>query len=395
MNLYDEALKAHKEWKGKIKQENKAPIDSREELSVAYTPGVAAPCLAIKEDREKVYDYTWKGNLVAVITDGSAVLGLGDIGAEASLPVMEGKCALFNRFAGLNAVPILLDTKDEEEIIKTITHIAPSFGGINLEDISAPRCVRIERELQKRLSIPVFHDDQHGTSIVLGAALINSLKLVKKDFKDIKVTMIGTGAAGSSIIKMLYAFGVRDIYAFNSRGVIRGTYEDELLNELSDLTNPRGLDVSLEESMMGSDVFIGVSAPGLITKEMVKSMNDNAMVFSMANPEPEISYLDAKEAGARVVGTGRSDAPNQVNNLLAFPGLLKGAMEARVQITDEIKMEASRAIAKLIGEDELRDDYVIVDPAAGPVRVVGVTVRGRFDRQVMAYANIHRQGKPN
>ena len=361
MNLYDEALKAHKEWKGKIKQENKAPIDSREELSVAYTPGVAAPCLAIKEDREKVYDYTWKGNLVAVITDGSAVLGLGDIGAEASLPVMEGKCALFNRFAGLNAVPILLDTKDEEEIIKTITHIAPSFGGINLEDISAPRCVRIERELQKRLSIPVFHDDQHGTSIVLGAALINSLKLVKKDFKDIKVTMIGTGAAGSSIIKMLYAFGVRDIYAFNSRGVIRGTYEDELLNELSDLTNPRGLDVSLEESMMGSDVFIGVSAPGLITKEMVKSMNDNAMVFSMANPEPEISYLDAKEAGARVVGTGRSDAPNQVNNLLAFPGLLKGAMEARVQITDEIKMEASRAIAKLIGEDELRDDYVIVD----------------------------------
>lgn len=361
MSIYSRSLAAHKAWVGKIKQENKAPITNREELSLAYTPGVAEPCREIAKDPEKAYDYTWKGGVVAVITDGSAVLGLGDIGPLAALPVMEGKCALFNRFAGLSAVPIVLDTKDPQEIIETIQRIAPSFGGINLEDISAPRCVTIERALKKRLSIPVFHDDQHGTAIVLVAALINALKLVKKEWKDLRVSITGTGAAGSSIIGMLARLGVKEIYAFNSKGVIRGDYEDELLQEISELTNPEDLELSLEEAMTGSDLYIGVSAPGLIDASMIRSMNRDAMVFPMANPEPEISYEEAKASGARIIGTGRSDYPNQVNNVLAFPGLLKGAMEAKTQITEEMKLEASKAIAKLIPEDELRDDYVIVD----------------------------------
>lgn len=364
--IYDESLKKHKEWKGKLEIKLKEKITSEYDLSIAYTPGVAEPCRAISKDKKEVYNYTWKGNTIAVITDGSAVLGLGDIGAEASLPVMEGKCILLKEFANVNAVPICLGTKDTVEIINICKAIAPTFGGINLEDISAPRCVEIERALIEELNIPVFHDDQHGTAIVVTAALINSLKLVNKKPEDLKVIVSGTGAAGSSIIRMISKLGIKEIYGFNINGtIIKEDIEnyDFLTKELSEIVNPYMKRTTLSEEIIGCDVFIGVSAPNILTKEMVANMNKNAIVFAMANPDPEIKYEDAIAGGALIVGTGRSDFPNQINNVLAFPGLFKGALECRAtKITEEMKMAAAVGIASLIKDDELRPEYVVPSP---------------------------------
>lgn len=360
-DIYQKSLIAHKTWRGKLRIELNAPITNKEELSLAYTPGVAEPCREIYRNPESVYDYTWKGNTVAVITDGTAVLGLGDIGPYASLPVMEGKCALFKSFADIDAVPIALDTKDPDEIIRICKALAPSFGGINLEDISAPRCVLIERELKRCLSIPVFHDDQHGTAIVVAAGLINALKLVKKEFKDLNVVVSGAGAAGSSIMFMLRDLGVKNILGFRKEGIIlKEEHTDFLVQELSEFTNPNQLNVSLQEAMVNADVFIGVSAPKLVSKAMIQSMNTHSIVFALANPEPEISYEDAKEAGAYIIATGRSDYPNQVNNVLAFPGLFRGALDAKAtQISEEMKKAAAYGISSLIQTDELSPDYII------------------------------------
>ncbi|HET6785330.1 MAG TPA: malic enzyme-like NAD(P)-binding protein [Erysipelotrichaceae bacterium] len=360
-DIYQKSLIAHKAWKGKLRIELNAPITNKEELSLAYTPGVAEPCREIHRNPESVYDYTWKGNTVAVITDGTAVLGLGDIGPHASLPVMEGKCALFKSFADIDAVPIALDTKDPDEIIRICKALAPSFGGINLEDISAPRCVQIERELKRSLSIPVFHDDQHGTAIVVAAGLINALKLVKKEFKDLKVVVSGAGAAGSSIMYMLRDLGVINILGFRKEGIIlKEEHTDFLVQELSEFTNPSQLNVSLQEAMVNADVFIGVSAPKLVSKSMIQSMNKHSIVFALANPEPEISYEDAKEAGAYIIATGRSDYPNQVNNVLAFPGLFRGALDAKAtQISEEMKKAAAYGLSSLIQTEELNPDYII------------------------------------
>ena len=364
--IYEKSLQKHSEWKGKLEIKLKEPLNNKDDLSIAYTPGVAEPCKAISKDKNEVYNYTWKGNTIAVVTDGTAVLGLGDIGPEASLPVMEGKCILLKEFGDVNAVPICLDTKDTEEIIAICKAIAPTFGGINLEDISAPRCVEIERRLIEELDIPVFHDDQHGTAIVVTAALINSMKLVNKKPEELKVIVSGTGAAGSSIIRMLLKLGIKEIYGFNINGTIikedTNKY-DFLTKELSEIVNPYSKRTTLAEEIVGSDVFIGVSAPKILTKEMVLSMNKNAIVFAMANPEPEITYEDAIDAGAYVVGTGRSDFPNQINNVLAFPGLFKGALECRAKkITEEMKMAAAIGIASLVTDKELRPDYVIPSP---------------------------------
>ena len=364
--IYEKSLQKHSEWKGKLEIKLKEPLNNKEDLSIAYTPGVAEPCRAISKDKNEVYNYTWKGNTIAVVTDGTAVLGLGDIGPEASLPVMEGKCILLKEFGDVNAVPICLDTKDTEEIIAICKAIAPTFGGINLEDISAPRCVEIERRLIEELDIPVFHDDQHGTAIVVTAALINSMKLVNKKPEELKVIVSGTGAAGSSIIRMLLKLGIKEIYGFNINGTIikedTNKY-DFLTKELSEIVNPYSKRTTLAEEIVGSDVFIGVSAPKILTKEMVLSMNKNAIVFAMANPEPEITYEDAIDAGAYIVGTGRSDFPNQINNVLAFPGLFKGALECRAKkITEEMKMAAAIGIASLVTDKELRPDYVIPSP---------------------------------
>lgn len=369
--VYEKALKKHEEWRGKIGTHLKAPLDSRDDLNLAYTPGVAQPCIEISKNKEDVYKYTWKGNTVAVITDGTAVLGLGDIGPEASLPVMEGKCALLKRFGDVDGIPIALDTKDPQEIIRICKALAPTFGGINLEDISAPRCVEIERALIEALDIPVFHDDQHGTAIVVTAGLINALKLVKKDVSEIKVVVSGAGAAGSSIIRMLDAFGVKHIMAFNINGVItKDDYDsyDFLTKELSDIVNKDRKRISFKDAFVGADVFIGVSAPRIVTKEMIQTMNEKPIVFAMANPEPEISYQDAKDAGAYVVGTGRSDSPNQVNNVLAFPGLFRGALDCKAtKINEEMKLGAAIGIAKLIDESDLTPEYVI--PSAFDDRV--------------------------
>ncbi len=360
-DIYQKSLIAHKVWRGKLRIELNAPITNKEELSLAYTPGVAEPCREIHRNPESVYDYTWKGNTVAVITDGTAVLGLGDIGPHASLPVMEGKCALFKSFADIDAVPIALDTKDPDEIIRICKALAPSFGGINLEDISAPRCVQIERELKRSLNIPVFHDDQHGTAIVVAAGLINALKLIKKEFKDLKVVVSGAGAAGSSIMFMLRDLGVVNILGFRKEGIIRKEeHTDFLVQELSEFTNPNQLNVSLQEAMVNADVFIGVSAPKLVSKAMIQSMSKHSIVFALANPEPEISYEDAKEAGAYIIATGRSDYPNQVNNVLAFPGLFRGALNAKAtQITEEMKKAAAYGLSSLIQIEEISPDYII------------------------------------
>ncbi len=363
------ALALHKENQGKLAVHATTPVTNKEELSLAYSPGVAAPCLEIADDISKVYDYTWKGRTVAVISDGSAVLGLGDIGSEASLPVMEGKCVLFKEFAGIDAVPVVLNTQNVDEIISIVRAIAPTYGGINLEDISAPRCFEIEERLQD-LGIPVFHDDQHGTAVVVLAGLINATKVVGKSMSDMRIVMSGAGAAGIAIAKLLSP-RVADIVMCDSCGVIHNGRED--LNETKKralgITNKDSQAGGLMDVIKGADVFIGVSAPGILSKDMVRSMASDAIVFALANPDPEIMPKDALAAGAAVVATGRSDYPNQVNNVLGFPGIFKGALEARLPaITEGMKIRAAEALAALI--DEPRADYVIPDPFDD--RVVGV-----------------------
>ncbi|WP_296115245.1 NADP-dependent malic enzyme [uncultured Anaerococcus sp.] len=363
MNVYEKALKKHEQWQGKLATDVKAKVSNAEDLTYAYTPGVAEPCRKIHEDERKAYTYTSKANTIAVISDGTAVLGLGDIGPKAAMPVMEGKAVLFKEFGDVNAVPIVLDTKDPDEIIETIKNIAPGFGGINLEDISSPRCVYIENKLKEILDIPVFHDDQHGTAIVTVAALINSLKLVDKKVEDIKVLVSGAGAAGYSISKLLIDLGVRDVIACDSRGTINDSHLDgdnPVKAELSKITNKENLACSLKEAIKGCDVFVGVSVPGVIDEEDIKAMAADPIVFAMANPVPEIDPADAKEAGARVVATGRSDFPNQINNVLAFPGIFRGALDANAEeITDSMKLAAARALADLVSADKLSEDYVI------------------------------------
>lgn len=367
MDLREKALKLHKEKKGKLEVISKFKVDTREDLSLLYTPGVAEPCKEIAKDKSKVYDYTTKGNVIAVITDGTAVLGLGDIGPEAALPVMEGKAILFKEFANIDAIPICLDTKDTEEIIKTVKLLAPSLGGINLEDIGAPRCFEIEARLKKEMDIPVFHDDQHGTAIVVLAGLINALKLVNKKIEDVKIVVNGDGAAGTSITKHLMAAGAKNIIVCGLYGAL---YENsEMANqnkhkmELAKMTNPNNEKGTLADVLVGADVFIGVSAAGVASKEMVSKMAKDSIVFAMANPVPEILPSEAKEAGVRVAGSGRSDFPNQINNLLAFPGIFRGALDARAKdITDEMKLAASYAIASVIPENEITEDYVIPSP---------------------------------
>ncbi|MDT2640116.1 NADP-dependent malic enzyme [Enterococcus dongliensis] len=362
MTIYEEALTAHRNWRGKIEVMSKINVLSKEDLSLAYTPGVAEPCRKIAENNELAYDYTWKGNSVAVVTDGTAVLGLGDIGPAAALPVMEGKALLFKEFAGIDAVPICLDTTDPQEIIQIVKALAPTFGGINLEDISAPRCVEIERALIEALDIPVFHDDQHGTAVVVTAALINALKLVKKIPQNLKVVVSGTGAAGSAIIKMLIDLGVKKIIAFNKEGALHQTMKNATFveKEILEVITPKDFTGTMAEAFVGADVFIGVSAPNLVTKEMVATMNEGSIVFPMANPEPEITYHEALAGGAAVVGTGRSDYPNQINNVLAFPGLFRGAFAAEAKkITPGMQLACAHAIADTIPYSELNSGYVI------------------------------------
>ncbi|MFR7932791.1 MAG: NADP-dependent malic enzyme [Acutalibacteraceae bacterium] len=364
------ALQKHEEWNGKLEVVSRAPLQTKEDLSTAYTPGVAAPCLEIAKDPEKAYVYTRKNNLVAVVSDGSAVLGLGNIGGLAGMPVMEGKSILFKKFGGVDAFPICLDTQDAQEIIDTVTNIAPCFGGINLEDISAPRCFEIEKALIERLNIPVFHDDQHGTAIVVLAAVVNSLKIVGKELAKVRICISGAGAAGSAICRLLLAAGAEDIVVTCSKGVIYNGMEglDPFKKELSTLINHRGVKGGLKEAIQGCDVFIGVSKAGLLTGEMVESMAKDAIIFAMANPTPEIFPDEAKKHGAKVVGTGRSDYPNQINNVLVFPGFFRGVLDARVtKITERMKINAAYALAALVKDDELSSDYVL--PGAFDKRV--------------------------
>ncbi len=360
--LRREALKMHEEGRGKIEVISTVKVDNKEQLSLAYTPGVAEPCKEIERDISLAYKYTRKWNLVAVVSDGTAVLGLGDIGGLAGMPVMEGKAVLFKEFGGVDAFPIILDTKDVDEIVETVAHIALTFGGINLEDISAPRCFEIEKKLIERLDIPVFHDDQHGTAVVTLAALINALKIVGKEIQDIKVAINGTGAAGVACAKLLLSCGAKDIIMCDRTGTI---YEGrEKLNsskeEIAIMTNPRNIKGSLTDAIKGADVFIGVSAPGVVSCEMVESMNKDAIVFAMSNPTPEIFPEDAKKGGAAVVGTGRSDFANQINNVLAFPGIFRGALDVRASsINEEMKIAAARAIAKIAESDGLSAEFII------------------------------------
>ncbi|WP_105619241.1 NAD(P)-dependent malic enzyme [Vallitalea okinawensis] len=363
MDIKEKALKMHEKWNGKLEITAKAKVNSREDLSIAYTPGVAEPCKAIHEDPEKAYLYTIKRNAVAVVSDGSAVLGLGNIGPEAAMPVMEGKAVLFKEFAGIDAIPICLDTQETDEIIKTVSYLAPTFGGINLEDISAPRCFEIENALKEKLDIPVFHDDQHGTAIVVLAGIINALRLIKKEKSDLKVVVNGAGSAGIAISKLLQFYGINDLILCDRDGILSG---DKNINwaqkEILQSTNPRGVEGGLKEALKGADIFIGVSAANIVSKAMVQNMNEDAILFAMANPVPEIMPDAAKEAGARIVGTGRSDFPNQVNNVLAFPGIFKGALEARTQITDEMKVAAAEAIASMVSADQLHEDCILPQP---------------------------------
>ena len=365
MSVFDESLKLHEKNKGKIEVISKVKVENKEDLSLAYSPGVAEPCKRIAENKENVYKYTSKGNMIAVVTDGSAVLGLGNIGPEAALPVMEGKAILFKEFAGVDAFPICLDTQDTEEIIRTVKLLAPGLGGINLEDISAPRCIEIESRLKKELDIPVFHDDQHGTAIVVTAGLINAYRFLGKNLKDARVVVNGAGAAGSSICKMIKELGVSDIIAVDKTGILnRDDIKDynELHKELAGITNINNKKGTLSDALEGSDIFIGVSAGNILKKDMVKKMNKDAVIFAMANPVPEIMPEDALEAGAVIVGTGRSDYPNQINNVLAFPGLFKGALEAKSKkITEDMKIEAAKAIAYILNDDDLKKDYIIPD----------------------------------
>lgn len=364
MDLKEKALKQHELWQGKLEIISKAKVETSEDLSIAYTPGVAEPCRKIAEDPEKVYKYTMKGNTVAVVTDGTAVLGLGDIGPEAALPVMEGKAVLFKEFAGIDAFPICLDTKDVDEIVRAVKYIAPGFGGINLEDISAPRCFEIEERLKAELKIPVFHDDQHGTAIVVLAGIINSLKLVQKKPNEMKVVINGAGAAGIAITKLLIKFGLKNIILCDKPGAIyRGAdWTNPAQTKIAEVTNPDNVKGTLKEVIKDADLFIGVSAPNIVTEEMIASMNKDAIVFAMANPVPEIMPDKAKAGGARIVGTGRSDFPNQVNNVLVFPGIFKGALKCRKQITDKMKIAAAYAIASMIPESELSEENILPKP---------------------------------
>ena len=371
MDYNELALKMHEEKKGKIEVVSKVAVKTRDDLSVAYTPGVAEPCRKIRDNKEEVYRYTAKGNLVAVVSDGTAVLGLGDIGPEAAMPVMEGKSILFKEFAGIDAFPICLDTKNPDEIVETVKRLAPTFGGINLEDISAPRCFEIERRLKEELDIPVFHDDQHGTAIVVSAGLTNALKFVKKDFNQAKVVINGAGSAGISICKLLLELGIGDVILVDKKGILAPGEEwmNPVQQKMAEKTNKEQLHGDLKVAMKGKDVFIGVSAPNIVSADMVATMAKDAIVFAMANPVPEIMPEEAKKGGARVVATGRSDYPNQINNVLVFPGIFRGALDARAtDITEDMKIAAVKAIADIIKEDELREDYII--PGAFDERVV-------------------------
>lgn len=362
MTTNEKALLLHEQWNGKLETVSKSPVKSREDLSLAYTPGVAEPCKKIAEDKEAAYKYTMKANTVAVVSDGSAVLGLGNIGPYAAMPVMEGKAVLFKEFGGVNAVPICLDTQDTEEIIKAVTYLAPGFGGINLEDISAPRCFEIEERLKSILDIPVFHDDQHGTAIVVLAGIINALKVVNKKKEDCRIVVNGAGSAGVAITKLLLTYGFPDIIMCDKVGIVSKNTDglNYMQQKMTEVTNLNNLTGTLADALKGADIFVGVSAPNIVTPEMVSSMNRDAILFAMANPVPEIMPDAAKAAGARVVGTGRSDFPNQINNVVAFPGIFKGALEGRAkQITEEMKLAAAIAIAGLVPEEALSEDNIM------------------------------------
>lgn len=365
MTNSEKALMLHEKWNGKIETTSKCTVKSREDLALAYTPGVAEPCKVIANDKEAAYKYTLKANTVAVISDGSAVLGLGNIGPYAGMPVMEGKAVLFKEFGGVNAFPICLDTQETDEIIKTIVHIAPAFGGINLEDISAPRCFEIENRLKKLLNIPVFHDDQHGTAIVVLAGVINALKITGKSKKSCKVVVNGAGSAGIAITRLLYNYGFKHITLCDKSGILSKSSEglNWMQRQIMDITNLSGKEGSLADALKGADIFVGVSAPNIVSQEMVASMNQNSILFAMANPVPEIMPDLAKAAGAKIVGTGRSDFPNQINNVVAFPGIFKGALEGHArQITEDMKLAAALAIAELVSDEELNEDYIMPQP---------------------------------
>lgn len=384
MSIDEKAVFLHKQWNGKIKTCAKAPVKSREDLAIAYTPGVAAPCRIIAKDKEAVYTYTLKANTVAVVSDGSAVLGLGNIGPEAAMPVMEGKCVLFKEFGDINAFPICLSTQDPDEIVAAVKAIAPTFGGINLEDISAPRCFEIEERLKKELNIPVFHDDQHGTAIVVLAGIINGLKVVGKDKEDCQVVVNGAGSAGIAITKLLLRYGFKHVTMCDREGIIGKDYPNLnwMQQKMTEVTNLEDQHGTLADALKGADIFVGVSAPNIVTPEMVASMNHDSILFAMANPVPEIMPDVAKAAGARIVGTGRSDFPNQVNNVVAFPGIFKGALEGRAtQITEEMKLAAAEAIAGLVSDEELNDEFIMpeaFDPRVA--QVVSEAVRSHIVR---------------
>lgn len=378
----EKALELHKEWQGKIETTPKAPVKTREDLALCYTPGVAAPCREIAKDPSLAYDYTIKANTIAVVSDGSAVLGLGNIGPYAAMPVMEGKAVLFKEFGGVNAFPICLATQDTEEIIQTVKAIAPGFGGINLEDISAPRCFIIEDRLKKELDIPVFHDDQHGTAIVVLAGIINALKVVGKKKEDVRIVVNGAGSAGIAITKLLLHYGFKDITMCDKTGILSKSTKEDLnfmQKEMLEVTNLSGKTGTLSDALKGADIFVGVSAPNIVTPEMVRSMAEDSILFAMANPVPEIMPDVAKEAGARVIGTGRSDFPNQVNNVVAFPGIFKGALEAHAkEITEEMKLAAAEAIASLVPESELSDVNILPEPF--DPRVADIVAKAVKDR---------------
>ena len=384
MTINEKALSMHEKWNGKLEIVSKSPVRSREDLSIAYTPGVAEPCKVIAENKDAAYQYTMKANTIAVISDGSAVLGLGNIGPHAAMPVMEGKAVLFKEFGGINAIPICLDTQDTEEIIKAVTWLAPGFGGINLEDISAPRCFEIEERLKATLDIPVFHDDQHGTAIVVLAGIINSLKVTGKKKEDCRVVVNGAGSAGVAITKLLLTYGFSNIIMCDKVGILSGPTEglNWMQQEMVRVTNPEGESGTLADALKGADIFVGVSAPNIVTSDMAASMNHDAILFAMANPVPEIMPDVAKAAGVRIIGTGRSDFPNQVNNVIAFPGIFKGALEGRArQITEEMKLAAAEAIADLVPASELNENNIMpeaFDPKV--VEAVAAAVKSHIEK---------------